>query len=317
MRRITPLLTVVGFCNAALFGGEQLPYAFQINSNTSGLNANVSAAVDTQGTLIGNYDATSNPTGTRTKPGLFGPFGPTENLPVSVSLDGNLGGPQNTRSAGGFQIAIDTAGGSLSLSNYAVDLLDSGSISLPASVTLSTATFRTRNPDFLYLGGIPITLPLGNATITSLSVTQIGTAAPGTLTPVGQNRYAFSVVPLVSLTATFDFFGNVFTLPGAPLPLPLDGEILLNGTSAMLTSSRLIDLTNSSNPNLAIPQFPLALPTLGDPANVLADLTLDTISGGINGTLNTNALGTLVPEPASSLAWLCLLACGNVRRRSA
>ncbi|MFO0839989.1 MAG: hypothetical protein U1D55_15890 [Phycisphaerae bacterium] len=292
-------------------------YSFTLNSAASGLNGTISTTVSTTGTLIGDYDATNNPAGTRTKPGLFGSFGATENLPVNVSLGGNVGGQQTTSSAGTFQLALDAAAGTVSISDYSVDLLHSGPFDLPLSVTLQTESFRTRSPDFLYLGGIPITLPLGNASITSLSAAQVaGASLPGTLTKIGPNRYSFTVTPIVLITASVDVLGNPLSVPGAPLPLPLSGEILLSGNTATLTSVQPIDLTNSAAPGVALPQFPLALPTLSTPANVLMNLTLDSISGGIQGTLNTQALGTLIPEPGMfTLAIATIAAMRSVRRR--
>jgi hypothetical protein len=61
-------------------------YQFVINPAPSGISGTLSTSLDTTGTLIGNYDETSNPTGTRTKPGLFGTFAPTENVPVPATV---------------------------------------------------------------------------------------------------------------------------------------------------------------------------------------------------------------------------------------
>ena len=76
-------------------------YRFTYLPTQSGLNATLSATVSTSGTMIGNYDAAANPTGTRTKPGIFGSFGSTENLPVAV---------QDLSVAAEGQVATQTVG---------------------------------------------------------------------------------------------------------------------------------------------------------------------------------------------------------------
>ncbi len=74
-------------------------YTFAFDTTQSGLAGEIETSASTTGTLIGNYNQETNPTGTRTKPGIniFEPFGPTENLPVNVSLGLGLGAPSRRR----------------------------------------------------------------------------------------------------------------------------------------------------------------------------------------------------------------------------
>lgn len=276
-------------------------YDFTIKSARSGLDASIEVSADTVGTLIGNYDPDGNPTGTRTKPGLFGPFGDTENLPVGVSLGASLAGTPRTQSAGGFQLTVDPGAGILNMSKFTADFLHSGPEALGAEISLLTETFRTRNPTFLYLGGIPITIPIGEVVLSSLSATQIGAFAPGTLTPLSGGRYAFVAAPLVGLTGTIDILGTELELPVTPVPLVLTGEIAFDGDAAHLTSVQPLDLGASVDPMVALPQIPLDLPTLNPsaPAHVLLDLALESIGVSLVGELRTEANGILVPEPAT------------------
>lgn len=278
-------------------------YSFNYVPAQSGLSVTANNSLSASGTLIGNYNVDTNPTGTRTKPGLFGAFGATENVAVNVNnLGVSLSGPINTDTTGSFQMNIDTLGGTISMSGYSANFLGNGSASLPVNLNLSTETFRTRNPTFLY-PGLPISLPIGNATISAFNMTQVG-AGVGTLTQTGPNTYDFVVAPLVNVEFAVNVLGNEFTLPGqAPLPFALQGSLTLSGNSAIISGVTPIDFSQSAQPGQALPEFPLALPTTSDPANVLLNLTLADIGIGFQGTANTYATGTLVPTPGA----LCVL----------
>lgn len=308
----------IGLCllgvSAAVAGGTSL-YDFTINPNLSGLDADINVGVSTAGTLIGNYDEVNNPTGTRTKPGLFGPFGPTENVPVETSLDLALVGSPNTRTSGAFRMEFDFNAGLIAMSDYSTDFLASGAESLTAEITLMTETFRTRNPTFLYLGGFPITIPVGQITLNSLTATQIG-IGPGTLTPIDATHFSFSVVPIVSIAGSVDVLGQTLDLPATPIPLLLSGELEVAGDTALITSVQPLEIINSTPLDQALPQIPLPLPTLDpdNPANVLLDLILSEVGAELTGTLTTVANGRLVPEPAS-LALLLAGAAFVLRRR--
>jgi hypothetical protein len=300
-----------GIAPAAL--AVPLPYEFTVRSSASGLDATLGAGTGTAGTLIGNYDEATNPAGTRTKPGLFGTFGATENVAVPVALGAQIAGPVRTAATGAFSMTIDAQAGAVALSGYSVDLLGGVSVSVPATITLDPENFRTRNPTSIF-PGISITLPVGEVTVSRLRATQVGGGAPGLLTPLGNNRFEFTVVPVVSIEATFDFLGNPLTIPGVPAPLPLTGVVTLDGTAALVESVRPLEFSQALNPGVALPQFPLELPTLGGPASLLLDLTLDEISANLSGTQTLTADGVLVPAPgvAGVLALAGLLA---ARRR--
>ena len=290
-------------------------FDFIINQATSGIDATVANTINTSGTLIGNYDQTSNPTGTRTKPGIFGSFGDTENVAIPVTLIGGLSGRTASHTSGTFGLVMDAATGGLAVTNFNANLLASGSLRLPASVTLSYSTFRTRAPSSTYIGGFPVTLPFGEADVTALSMQQIGPASIGTFTQTGVNTYDFSTTVLVQTAASFSILGNAFDIPGTPSALLLQGQIVLNGNLATLASLNAIDLSNSQDINQALPQFAFGLPTIippGSTADVLFDLNVNSISSSILGDNTINANGVLVPAPA---AVLVLLAAVPLRRR--
>jgi hypothetical protein len=304
--------------SASLALAAPLPINFTINQPRSGLNATLAAGGGTAGSLLGDWTADTNPTGTRTKPGLFGSFGNTENLPVDVEVGLAFDGNINSRTSGSFGVVLDADLGGLVLSDFDANFLANGNAEVPLNLSLLFDAFRTRNPSSTYPGGIPFEVPIGNATISTLRATQIGTAAPGTLTPIGTNRFEFTVAPIVALTATIDFLGNPIDIPGAPLPLLLGGEITITGDSALLTSVRPIDLGNTLNPDQPLPEIPFALPTIlppGGTANVLLNLTLNEVFANLNGTLTLEANGTVVPAPGAATFALLFSATLAARRR--
>jgi hypothetical protein len=286
------------------------PYQFSILENKSGFSGKAGFEASTTGTLIGNYDAAKNPGGTRTKPGLFGSFGSTENLPVDVELNPSLGGDLDSSTSGSFAMDFDKGGGSVTISKYDVNLLSTGPVKFPANIELVNDTFRTRNPDSFYLGGIPLTIPLGSAELSSLTATQFGGSSTGLLTPNSAGGYNFSVGFLVQLSGEFTSpFGSV-AIPGLPLPFILQGTVHFMGKGAMIQSLSTINFNPSVTPAIALPQLPLGLPTIlppGQTANVLFDLTLQQIAGVVSGQQTLVASGELVPEPNIALGTVLLL----------
>ncbi|MBK9128437.1 MAG: hypothetical protein IPM13_11665 [Phycisphaerales bacterium] len=269
-------------------------YDMTVNSGASGLLASTNFTADTAGTLIGAYDPNTDPTNTRTKPGAFGSFGDTENVPVQVTLDFGLGGNIDTAPVGGFALTLNPGAGTLSIDNLQIDLLGGSPVALTATITLLTETFRTRNPTSLYVGGIPITIPIGQVELSQLTATQEAASGAGTLTPTGPGTYDFTAAVPVLITSSADFFGTPLEPPPSPGVLALEGQIVISGTTATLTSVQPIAFSQSQEPNQPLPAIPLALPTIlppGDTANVILNLVLQTTTFSFNGTNTLVASG--------------------------
>jgi len=297
---------VVAVCGTAAAAQE---YQFVINPSPSGLSGSLSVGLDTGGTLIGNYNEQTNPTGTRTKPGIFGTFGATENVSVPVSVAVNVAGGLNSTSSGGFRLNLNPGAGQLSIDTYSADFLKSGPINLPITLGLLYDSFRTRAPSSTFIGGFPLNIPFGEASLTQLSAEQIG-SAPGTLIPTGPGTFDFTLSPIVQITAEFSALGNSFMVPGAPAPLLLQGSLVLTGNTAHFVSIQPVVQGGSIMPGLALPQIPFDLPTIlppGGTAQLLMDLTLQEVAISLDAMLTTDATGTLVPAPAG----LVLLAAGG------
>ena len=292
-------------------------YDFTVVAPPSGISGNLSLSARTQGTLVGNYDQNTNPNGTRTKPGLFGPFGPTENVPVNISLGAAIGGNLNRQASGTFRATVDGSNNTITFENLSLNFLANGPAVLPVTLTLAGQSFRTRNPDSLYvLPSQGISFPVGSVNLSQFTAVQTGVGA-GVLTPTGSNQYDFTAGVLVDLTFAADLLGNPLAQT-VPFVLPLQGQVVVSNGTALITSLQTLNFSQSFNPNLDLPPFEFGLPTIlppGNTANLIFDLTLEEIGLDINLDIYLRAEGVLVPEPASlTLLGLGLAALACPRR---
>jgi len=316
MRRWRLFWAILGAAGALHLASAQL-YDFNVVAPPSGISGNLALSARTQGTLVGNYNPDTNPNGTRTKPGLFGPFGPTENVPVEVRIGAAIGGNINRQAGGVFRATVDGGTNTITFENLSLNFLANGPAVLPVTITLAGQSFRTRNPTSTYI--LPpqgITLPIGTVNLTQFTAVQTGVGA-GVLTPVGANTYDFTAAVAVDLTLAADLLGNPFAQT-FPFVLPLQGQVVVLGDTALITSLQQLNFSQTFNPNLDLPPFEFGLPTIlppGQTANLIFDLTLEEIGVNVDLDINLRAEGTLVPEPASLTALGIGLAALARRRR--
>lgn len=287
---------VLGLCACSIAGAQT--YSLSIDPNASGLTATLGLDIDTAGSLIGDWDPDTNPEGTRTKPGIFGSFGSTENLPVAADLGFSLAGDLLTQTSGGAMLTLDLDAGVVTLEGLVADLLSDGPASIPATIGVAPESFRTKQPDSVYIG-IPIDLPIGDLSLTELTLTQSGVAV-GVLTEIERNRYSFVLAGLAEIAGAAELLGTAVEIPALPTPLALSGEIVLDGETVTLASLQPIDQTDEQNPGTEIPEFPLGLPTIlppGETVNLLLNLVLDRVATGLVGELALTATGELALCP--------------------
>lgn len=279
-------------------------YDFTVVAPPSGISGNLSISASTQGTLVGNYDPDTNPTGTRTKPGVFGSFGPTENVPVNVSIGAAIGGNINRQASGTFRATVDGNTNTITFENLSVNFLANGPAALPVTLTIAGESFRTRNPNSTYiLPSQGLSFPIGTVNLSQFNAVQTGVGA-GVLTPTGPDQYDFTAGVQVDLTFAADFLGNPFAQT-VPFVLPLQGQVVVSGTNALITSLQPLNFSQTFNPNLDLPPFEFGLPTIlppGSTANLIFDLMLEEIGLNVDLDVTLRAEGTLVPEPSSLLA---------------
>ncbi|MFN0128811.1 MAG: hypothetical protein ACKV19_19240 [Verrucomicrobiales bacterium] len=293
-------------------------FAFSLTPEGTRLTGNIGITAAATGSLLGDYESETNPSGTRTKPGLFGSFGSTENVAVPVDLIPGLNGPVNSVPGGAFQLQLNAEAGTVVLSGLTLDLLPGGPLTIPSTVTLEYNTFRTRSPSSLFIGGFPLSVPLGENQLTALAAAQIGSAA-GEATPAGINLWDFSISTLLLISGSFEGLLGAAPLPPIPVPYTLNGQIRVDGDgeSAHVTASSGFDFSNSTDLGLDLPALPFGLPTLlppGGTAIVVLDLSLSSLSAELSSTLSIAAPGRVIPEPGAALV-ACGLFWTSLRRR--
>ncbi len=270
-------------------------------SPTSNLVTTLSMDVPFTGTLIGNYDATTMPTGTRTIPGLFGGSG---NNPIPYTASFGVDGGTNSTPAGAFQFSFEHVGKQAAgaISGLAIDVLDGSVGSADLALTINYSTFHTVAPNSIYPGGIPITLPFGTANVTVLTLVQSG-PAPVMLTMAKGGGYTFTAAVPVLMTMSADAAGQVLDVPPTPGILPLTGSLSFKGGLVTLVATTSQE-SSGTQPSTAPPfvDQPIAMPTVlpaGGTANLLmsGQVTEVTSSQSTNGTLYASGTQIIVcPE---------------------
>jgi hypothetical protein len=257
------------------------PLDFTIDSDASSVTGGLTIVADTAGTLIGDYDPDTNPTGTQTRPGLFGGSG---NVPIPVDLDLTSDTPFDLSPAGGFVLTADPDALTFTVDAFASDLLNGQPIASSLGLVFEYDTFRTFNPDSFFLGGFPIPINLDAASITTLTVTQSGPmTVPGALIPDGPGSYTLAGLLPATLTIVGDSLGAPIDPGPLPLSLPLAGSLAFNpdGSATVSLAISLDGLSQTIDTSTLppLPDIPFPLPTItGGTANVILSLAVASIS---------------------------------------
>ncbi|MCX7992788.1 MAG: PEP-CTERM sorting domain-containing protein, partial [Fimbriimonadales bacterium] len=227
------------------------------------------------------------------------------------------GGNINRQAGGTFRATVDGSNNTITFENLSLNFLANGPAVLPVTLTIAGQSFRTRNPTSTYiLPSQGISFPIGTVNLNQFTAAQTGAGA-GVLTPTGPDQYNFTAGVQVDLTFAADLLGNPFAQT-VPFVLPLQGQVVVSGNNALITSLQPLNFSQTFNPNLDLPPFEFGLPTilpLGNTANLIFDLTLEELGLNVDLDVNLRAEGTLVPEPASLTALGLGLAVLARRRR--
>jgi hypothetical protein len=269
-RSVFGAIVVPGVLASVALAGS-VNYEVTIVTSQSSIDADTSLSVPLAGTFIGNWNKLTNPTGTKTRPGLFGGSG---NNPISYSATFVADGAFTTVPSGTFAMSIDTEALSFTLGGLSLDFLSGDTAGVDATLNINYATFNTQNPSAIFPGGITIPVPLGEATLTELSAAQTGAAVAGILIPSGKQSYTFATAVPVDLLATIEANGQVFGGEPVPFALPIAGTITFGGESVVitLTGTNAIEEIVPIDPPATFADQPIALPTVlppGGTANLL------------------------------------------------
>ncbi len=246
------------------------------------------------GTFIGDYDATTNPAGTRTIPGLFGGSG---NNPISYSSTVRVGDSINSHPAGTFTMAL-IAPGACAVSGFTIDLINGTPGTVTVDMLITYATFHTVAPSSIYPSLGAVTVPLANGSVTGATAIQSGPAI-GTASLNGDGTRAITVAIPVLITVAGTAAGQPFPSDPAPAVLALTGTLTQTGSTATLVSS--VSSTEPVGPLAAPPPLvnsPMSLPTIPPgtlTANLLVSGTFSDGSGTSTVNLALNAAGSPTP----------------------
>jgi hypothetical protein len=251
------------------------PETFVSDPAQSSAVGSLIADLQASGTLIGDFDPVTNPGGTSTLPGLFGGSG---NQPVPLTVDGEGSSSFDLVPAGSFTLDFDTTALTATIESFSADLLNGETVIATLEAELGLTTFRTINPNFI-IPGVPLTVPIGDATISGLTAVQSGPQlAPGVLVPVGDGTFTLAAIIPVDVTVAGDALGN--PLGGtSTIDLPVAATIDPTGSPTVVRAAiDLAQLSQDFPPDLLPPivdlPFDLPLPT-GETAGILLNLDID------------------------------------------
>lgn len=274
--RVFPRSLAISAVLAAPLGAQE--FSFQIDPGASSSVVDNEIVLTLPSTVIGDYDAATNPAGTLTIPGLFGGSG-NNLIPMDLAL--TLDSLFNGATSGSFGLDVDLGALTVSMDALSVDLLNGANASTSITLSMLFSTFRTEQPGSLYVGGLPIDVPLGSSAVSQLELVQSGIAAPGVLVPTGTpNEYSFVLSVPADLSFVVDFQGQITPVGPTPILLPLTGTVLVSGNVA--TASIDVLVTDQQQvadpaPGFAITNQPFPLPTIlppGATANLLLSATI-------------------------------------------
>ncbi len=286
------------------FHASAQTYTFTLqNSSSATWNASFNAPFQTSGSpasfLIGNHDATTNPTGTRTLPGLFSPPDNGLNNPVPITAGGATAsgdsGSTPLHPAGTFMLTLQPGAGTCTAWNTNLNLLNGSQITIAANVSITYGSFRTRSPTCTLIGGFPVSIPVGNAVITALTAVQQPGGAEGSLTQGTGGAWNYSIPMIVDVTPTVTLNGTPTPVDPTPVAIVLTGSVTPAGPTATTTATTtLTQQQTQPGPTTVPPQ------AFDDPlctSHLLVNVVIASTTVNLTTNATINAGGVLVPTP--------------------
>ncbi|MSR69070.1 MAG: hypothetical protein EXS17_01805 [Phycisphaerales bacterium] len=284
--RILPIVAAVFATSSALAGS----FNFQVLP-TSVAQQSLTVTYPLAGTFKGDYDATTNPTGTRTIPGYFGGSG--NNL-IAYTASTQMGDTLNSHPAGSFVLTLNEPG-AVVISMFTTDLINGTPGDVGIDMTITYPSFHTVAPNSIYPSVGAITIPIASGYLKVASAVQSGPAI-GTRVETTPNTYTVTVLIPVLVVASGSASGQPFGADPTPGVIALTGTLVVNGSTATFTAtSSMSEPVGPLPPPPPIVDQAFPLPTVL-PAGGTANLLLSGVFSEGNGTstlnLSINAAGT-------------------------
>ena len=284
-------------------------YAFTTTPASSTLAYTFGSSAPFTGTMLGENNPTrpgAEQTRTKRLATIFSPCGtPTATQNDLVNVSGTIAANGSTGAtpihpAGTFKLGIDTGASTSTLQDFSVDLVASAPLNANANLNGFTyQSFCAINPGCTAPFLIPISLPLGTVSVTSLVAAQVaGVPESGTLSASGVNTWNFSVPCTLTVTPTISFSGSPVPADPQTIASVFAGTITVNGAAATMTGSATLNY-NPAPVTTPTPQAPtpFTIPptsTLCPNINLILTLTITSSTVTSSNTANLAATGTKI-----------------------
>lgn len=282
---LAPLLACMSMATA---GAEVVRWECVLDPATT-YQQTTNISVPVVGDWIGSHDATLNPGGTRTLPGLFGGSGNVA-IPYAGSARSLIELPAATP-LGGFSLWFDEASARLRMKFLVVDALAGRTGAVQSSLVVTYGNFRTVAPTSTYPGASNLALPLEDGVLTVVEATQTSEAMT-TATPAGEALWDFVLNVPVQVRAVGTVTGDPFESV-EPATLSLQGRIDLTQGTLRVSSQGTVSETVPVPPPAPLVRWPMRIPTIlppGATANVLVNGTFS--QGSSTTTASTNLMAS-------------------------
>jgi hypothetical protein len=293
---VAPIAAATSFALA-----DEVVYNCALNAAASTLTQATDVNAPFAGTLKGNYDVTTNPTGTQTIPGFFGGSG---NNPIPYTASFVLAGDIVSHPTGALVVGTDIEALQVRVSGLNIDLLGGVPGVLGSTLNINYQTFRTVAPSGFFPGGVTVPIPLGNGSISQWRATQTGPVVAGPLLPQKNGTFTFAVAVPVDFSVVATLLDQPVS-DGTPTPgvLPLNGTLTVNEANNTVALSVAIANQSTTTQPVTTGQFtdlPLAIPTVipaGGTANLLMSGAVTQVTLATNLTAALAIAGTRAPTP--------------------
>ena len=262
---------------------------------TSTVNQTTNLVLPLAGTWIGNYNATTNPTGTQTRPGLFGGSGNVA-IPYTMSIRPTVA-INGAHPAGTFTLGFDPVTRAVAVYGLQSNLLNGQQGTVAVNVRLTYSTFRSFSPNSIFPGVNNVDVPLESGSLTAATASQTAPAY-GLATANTDGSFAFTVAVPVTIAVAGTAAGQPFESSSAGL-LALNGTISVSGTQATVAAQATVNETGPVPPPPPLVDQPFGLPTIppGSTANLLLSGTFSEGTVTTAATITLAAVGPRVPRP--------------------
>jgi hypothetical protein len=265
-----------------------------MDSSQSSSDVTFREAIVMPGTLVGNWDEASNPEGTMTRPGWSGGSG---NMPVDCQITPILSGEIMGEPGGSMSIEVDLEGLRVTVEGLHADLLGEKVGTVPLSMLLLFETFRTLQPDSLYIGGVEVEVPLGEGRVISLDLDQV--AANDLILIEDGEEWTFAGVLSGTLTMLVEVQKTPLEIP-LPVIVPIEGTLSIDGGQITMTVALELDEeeTGDAPAGWGFDSVPVDFPTVIPPGQT-AHLLLSAEAATVESSLQIDAQFIFVGEAAN------------------